>query len=254
MRLWLAMYGSVPHPGFADAKEEGRRVPWSAMVQVLYSQFACEKIIMSWPKQEGWSGTVHSQIVCNKIITSSLCLGSPVWYDDVHKTPNFTLFVSKHPSVVSCTSCTSKCPPHNVFHSVTKYPEYYDPLYFPECHVSLFESETAICAWLLNNFPLFVLLVLHCILCVKISKIQCVIFRIFLLSVLPALIFESLRLWLSPLCFPFVAYIVVWWYWGTNCHLHLHLLRNGTSTGLCQYIWRCPHGLFVKGICICGAL
>ena len=210
-------------------KEEGRRVPWSAMVQVLYSQFACGKIIMSWAKEEGrapWSGTVHSRFTCDKIIMSWLCLGGPIWYDDVHKTPNFThlhsssiyqmLFVLKHPSVVPHALCASKCPTHNVFHSATEYPQYYDPLYFPKCHVSLFESEVAICVWLLNNLQIYSIVCSSCPpLCPLCENFEDSVglFRIFfLLSMLPVLIFKSLRLLLSPFCFTFVTYIIVLWY------------------------------------------
>ena len=64
------------------------------------------------------------------------------------------LFVSKHPSVLPCSLCASKCPPHNVFHAITNYPEYYDPLYFPKCHLSLLENEQSVCAWLLNNLQI----------------------------------------------------------------------------------------------------
>ena len=64
--------------------------------------------------------------------------------------------------MVPCALCASKCPPHNVFHSVTEYPEYYDPIYFPKCHVSLFESEVAICAWLLNKLQIHSILCTSC--------------------------------------------------------------------------------------------
>ena len=56
-------------------------------------------------------------------------------------------FLCKHPSMLPRALCASQCPPHNVFHSITEYPEYYDPLYFPKCHVSLFETEQSVCAW-----------------------------------------------------------------------------------------------------------
>ena len=40
------------------------------------------------------------------------------------------------------------CPPHNELHTVCQYPRYYDALYFPEYHTSVFEDEHTVCEWL----------------------------------------------------------------------------------------------------------
>ena len=45
----------------------------------------------------------------------------------------------------------SKCPPHNVVHDLCQYGEYYDPLYSPADHSSLFDSESSVCAWVLDT-------------------------------------------------------------------------------------------------------
>ena len=56
-------------------------------------------------------------------------------------------FLFKQPSVLPHILSTSQCPPH-VLHDVTEYPLYYDPLYSPADHTTLFESEQSVCQWL----------------------------------------------------------------------------------------------------------
>ena len=60
-------------------------------------------------------------------------------------------FLCKQPSVVPRVLSTSKCPPHNVVHDLCQYDNYYDPLYSPADHSSLFDSESSVCAWVLDG-------------------------------------------------------------------------------------------------------
>jgi len=60
-------------------------------------------------------------------------------------------FLSKQPSVLPRVLCASDCPPHDVLHECSEYPLYYDALYFPEYHSSLFRTEKKVCQWLLNG-------------------------------------------------------------------------------------------------------
>jgi hypothetical protein len=60
-------------------------------------------------------------------------------------------FLSKQPSVLPRVFklCASQCPPHNVEHDIEQFPSYYDPIYFPSYHSSLFLTEQTVCQWLL---------------------------------------------------------------------------------------------------------
>ena len=60
-------------------------------------------------------------------------------------------FHCKQSSMLSCVLCTSQCPPNNVFHEICEYPVYYDALYSPADHVSLFEKKELVCHWLLDG-------------------------------------------------------------------------------------------------------
>ena len=40
------------------------------------------------------------------------------------------------------------CPPVDTPHDVDDYPHYYDPLYFPHLHLSMFENPSNFCNWL----------------------------------------------------------------------------------------------------------
>ena len=49
------------------------------------------------------------------------------------------------------------CPPVDIPHAIDDYPNYYDPLYFPHLHPSVFENSRNFCNWLasaLNNHKL----------------------------------------------------------------------------------------------------
>ena len=60
-------------------------------------------------------------------------------------------FLCKQPSVVPRALSASKCPPHNIVHDLCQYEDYYNPLYSPADHSSLFDSELSICAWVLDS-------------------------------------------------------------------------------------------------------
>jgi hypothetical protein len=60
-------------------------------------------------------------------------------------------FLSKQPCVLARVLNASDCPPHNVLHENFDYPLYYDPLYFPQDHSLLFQTEESVCAWLLSG-------------------------------------------------------------------------------------------------------
>ena len=59
-------------------------------------------------------------------------------------------FLCKQPSRLPHVLCASQCPPDNVYHDIFEYPVYYDALYSPADHVSLFENEESVCNWLLD--------------------------------------------------------------------------------------------------------
>ena len=40
------------------------------------------------------------------------------------------------------------CPPHNIMHETNDYPLYYNALYFPKLHLSIFETLETVKAWL----------------------------------------------------------------------------------------------------------
>jgi hypothetical protein len=60
-------------------------------------------------------------------------------------------FIIKQPSLLSRVSNASDCPPDNVEHIASDYPAFYDALYFPEDHFSIFETESFFCEWLLER-------------------------------------------------------------------------------------------------------
>ena len=43
------------------------------------------------------------------------------------------------------------CPPHDTMHETNDYPLYYDTLYFPELHLSTFETMETVKAWLFTG-------------------------------------------------------------------------------------------------------
>jgi hypothetical protein len=50
-------------------------------------------------------------------------------------------FFSKQPSVVARVMNATGCPPHDMLHNIEDYSVFYDPLYFPQLYLSIFESE-----------------------------------------------------------------------------------------------------------------
>ena len=71
-------------------------------------------------------------------------------------------FMVKQPSLLPRALCALQCPPHNLYHDIEDYPEYYNPLYFPAFYASLFASENSVCEWLLNEFRCHMLTCLSC--------------------------------------------------------------------------------------------
>jgi len=49
-------------------------------------------------------------------------------------------FLVKMPSIVACVLDDDLCPPHNIVHDIGPYPAYYDPLYFPHLHASIYAT------------------------------------------------------------------------------------------------------------------
>jgi hypothetical protein len=45
----------------------------------------------------------------------------------------------------------SHCPSHECVHDICQYPIYYDPLYFPDLHPFVFETESSFSVWFLNR-------------------------------------------------------------------------------------------------------
>jgi hypothetical protein len=60
-------------------------------------------------------------------------------------------FIIKQPSLLSRILNASDCPPDDVEHMASDYPAFYDALYFPEDHFSIFETEFFFCEWLLER-------------------------------------------------------------------------------------------------------
>jgi hypothetical protein len=67
--------------------------------------------------------------------------------------------------VLSRILCASQCPPHNVYHEIEQFPSrlYYNPVYFPSYHVSLFETEETVCQWLLKGLQDHILVRCSCL-------------------------------------------------------------------------------------------
>ena len=73
-------------------------------------------------------------------------------------------FLFKQPSVLPCILCASQCLPHDVLHDQIEYPSFYDPLYSPVDHTTLFDSEQSVCQWLQHG------LVVHRVECSRCSQ------------------------------------------------------------------------------------
>jgi hypothetical protein len=54
------------------------------------------------------------------------------------------------------------CPPHNVVHDIARYPNYYDPLYFPECYSELFATPSSVKVWLETSLLSHIRVCLSC--------------------------------------------------------------------------------------------
>lgn len=66
-------------------------------------------------------------------------------------------FITKAPCRVARVLEEDMCPPFQTLHVIDDYPYYYDPLYFPELHPTLFDNAQRFCDWLvsaLNNHHL----------------------------------------------------------------------------------------------------
>ena len=55
-------------------------------------------------------------------------------------------FLWKQPCTVSRVLSIADIPPH------CEYAYYYDALYYPECHTSVFETQSSVCSWLQTGF------------------------------------------------------------------------------------------------------
>ena len=73
-------------------------------------------------------------------------------------------FLFKQPSVLPHVLSTSQCPPHDVLHDQIEYPLFYDTLYSPVDHTTLFDSEQSVCQWLQHG------LVIHRVECSQCSQ------------------------------------------------------------------------------------
>jgi hypothetical protein len=61
-------------------------------------------------------------------------------------------FLRKQPCTVSRVLSIADIPPHDVPHSHCEYAYYYDPLYFPQYHASIFDDKDNTCSWLQLGF------------------------------------------------------------------------------------------------------
>jgi len=57
-------------------------------------------------------------------------------------------FLTKYPSHVPRVLDAVACPPHNLCHLIESYPLYYDPVYYPQFHTSVFATSENFCLWL----------------------------------------------------------------------------------------------------------
>ena len=58
------------------------------------------------------------------------------------------LFIDKSPCQRARVLDSQDCPPSGIEHTVNDYPLYYDPLYHPSDHPTLFQTSATVCAWL----------------------------------------------------------------------------------------------------------
>ena len=57
-------------------------------------------------------------------------------------------FVNKMPCTVARVLALEACPPHDVLHSPSEYPKYYDALYYPQFNQNVFRTPLSVCVWL----------------------------------------------------------------------------------------------------------
>ncbi|KAG2080377.1 hypothetical protein BD769DRAFT_1556345 [Suillus cothurnatus] len=57
-------------------------------------------------------------------------------------------FLTKYPSHVPRVLDAVAYPPHNLCHLIESYPLYYDPVYYPQFHTSVFATSENFCLWL----------------------------------------------------------------------------------------------------------
>ena len=81
-------------------------------------------------------------------------------------------FLHKQPSVQPHILCASQCPPHDIYHDISDFSAYYNDLHFPHDHLSLFDSEEAVCAWMLDSLRR------HSFLCSSCSSLKVVSFDV----------------------------------------------------------------------------
>ena len=58
-------------------------------------------------------------------------------------------FINKWACMAAHVLVYEDCPPHDTMHETDDYPMYYDALYFPELHLSMFKTLETVKAWLL---------------------------------------------------------------------------------------------------------
>jgi hypothetical protein len=75
-------------------------------------------------------------------------------------------FLVKMPSIVARVLDDDLCPPHNIVHDIGPYPAYYDPLYFPHLHASIYATAYSFCRWLHNSLRM------HCAACLRCVSID----------------------------------------------------------------------------------
>ena len=88
--------------------------------------------------------------MCNDIVMTFL---KKEWFKNLrHCSFPFTMvFLVKRPPELPRALCASHCPPHNVLHNMSDFPLYYDPLYYPTCFLSIFNSPIKVYEWLLTG-------------------------------------------------------------------------------------------------------
>jgi hypothetical protein len=58
------------------------------------------------------------------------------------------LFLYNYLSVMAHMLNEVQCSTHDVDHTVETYPNYYDPIYYPDLHAHIYVSASLFCSWL----------------------------------------------------------------------------------------------------------